>query len=104
MGGTFPVGECQTIAARTKGVSKVVRVATGVYCVAAPGISSANVPAVASVNQFNTGGGFSSPNAWVSNGTFDCPNASDFKVLTARDNDTDNGTFDNSTAFVVVIP
>jgi hypothetical protein len=103
-GGVFPVGTCDTIPGRTKGVSSVVRIETGTYCVAAPGISSATVPAVVSVNAYNTGGGFSSPNARVSDGSYGCPNATDFQVLTARDNDTDNGSPDNDTAFVIVIP
>ena len=103
-GGTFPVGTCETLPGRTKGVSAVVRVDHGTYCVAAPGISSATVPAVVSVNSYNTGGGFSSPNAWVSDGSYGCPNATDFQVLTARDNDTNNGSPDNGTAFVIVIP
>jgi hypothetical protein len=87
-----PVGHSQ-------GVAQVTRPATGTYCVQVPGISSDNVPAVASpelVGSLNPGG---HENVYVARDAgAPCPNG-EFAVYTY-----DGGILANNQAFNIVIP
>jgi hypothetical protein len=67
-----------------KGVSQVTHPATGVYCVRVPGVSAAEVSAVASVEYGSTI--IPAGNAFVAVDTYvlGCPTKSDFEVRTLR--------------------
>ena len=95
---------------RAKGISAVTRIATGVYCITAPGIDSASVPSAATVHWNNTAGDEGNTSA-LSATQAGC-GAGVFAVRTERQPSTvvdgtpvsGNATEANNVGFTIVIP
>jgi hypothetical protein len=90
-----------------KGVSSAVRLGMGVYCVSAPGISSADVTAAVSVDYTSTSSPEALGQAMLGDGAGSCP-ANSFRVVTKRielsAGPSLNDTFADNVSFTIVIP
>lgn len=107
---------------RAKGITSIARVATGVYCVTATGISEATTPALVQVEAGNTSVPTSMADAhWAARDQLDVPSCAvgQFQVITVRNpgqsvrNDINTGsvtvaafndTVNSNIAFSIVIP
>ena len=89
----------------SKGVSAAVRQSLGVYCVTAPGISSANVTAAVTVDYTSTSSPEGLGQAMLGDGAGTCP-ADSFRVVTKRitGGGSVNDAFVNDIGFTIVIP
>jgi hypothetical protein len=88
---------------RTSGFTTVTRPYTGIYCLTAPGINSANRPAVTSVEAFNTTAPRGNATAmWAQN--TNCPASSQFEVHTERSTAVGDAALSNTVAFTIIVP
>jgi Tfp pilus assembly major pilin PilA len=89
---------------RSKGVTEVTYEGTGIYCVTAPGISSATVSAVASTDWGPTAGPEGNGVTQVRSNAGNC-DAGEFQVNTERIVDPPTNTIDaDNVSFTIVIP
>jgi hypothetical protein len=87
-----------------KGITRVVRVNVGEYCITAPGLSSQAVRPVTTVDWGTTNSPETPATTMIESGA-GCPKPSDFGVLTGRPNGNNTANaFANDIGFTVVIP